>query len=113
MEKIRLMQATKIYRGPMVIPIHVAEAVRESPGLVGTEVTTHVTRKLVGRYADSQGTYRFRCMIPSSRQMVGEIVLTRDGHVRVHCWSCATLGDYPEPEEIVQRNLWKILDIQG
>ena len=74
-----------IYRGPMQIPAHVAEALREDPALCrATGKGTHT----VSRYTDADGTvYVFRCPIPSSRNMRGEIVRTPIGdRIRVHCW---------------------------
>ena len=79
---------TRTYHGPMTIPDHVYEAVREDPSpMRATGRGTH----LVSRYAEADGTvYVFRCQIPASRQMVGEIVRTPLGRIRVHCWSAAT-----------------------
>ena len=85
---------TRLYRGPMVIPPDVAEAVREDPAL-------HRTRhagKLVSRYCDGEGTvWLFRCPVPETRMMVGEVVKTPDGRKRVHCWACAiSASTYPQ-----------------
>ena len=88
----------RLYHGPMEIPPHVAQAVREDP-------TPHRTkdRHFVSRYAEADGTvYLFRCRIPASRQMVGEITQARIGQrKRICCWSAATPGEYREPAAIV------------
>lgn len=90
---------TKVYHGPLLVPAHIAEAVRESPDLARS-----TCRHLVARYADPDGTvWRFRCRVPDHRAMVGEIVLTCDGAIRIHCWSAADPGSYREPGEIMER----------
>ena len=75
----------RLYHGPMQIPAHVAEALREDP-------TPHRTkdRHFVSRYADADGTvWLFRCQVPAHRGMVGEIVQTPIGQrKRVHCMEC-------------------------
>ena len=54
----------------------------------------------MSRYAEPDGTvYVFRCQIPEHRGMVGEIVRTPLGRMRVHCWSAANPGEYREPQE--------------
>jgi hypothetical protein len=35
--------------------------------------------------------------------MVGEIIRTPLGRLRVHCWSAALPGEYREPGEIMER----------
>lgn len=88
---------TVLYHGPMTIPAHVAECVRESP-----ELARSTCRHLLARYADADGIiYRFRCRVPDHRGMVGEIVRTQANAVRLHCWSAAKLGEYREPTDIV------------
>lgn len=90
----------RIYHGPMTIPAHVTEAVREDPSpLRASGRGTH----LVSRYAAADGTvWLFRCGIPVHRGMVGEIVRTPLGRYRVHCWSAATPTEsYCEPQEII------------
>jgi hypothetical protein len=47
--------------------------------------------------------YLFRCRIPDHRGMVGEIVRTPLGRLRVHCWSAADPGGYNEPAIIAER----------
>ena len=92
----------RLYHGPMLIPAHVAECVREDPSpLRATGRGTH----LVSRYADPDGTvWLFRCQIPASRAMVGEIMQVPIGQrKRIHCWSAATPGNYLEPSEILIR----------
>ena len=93
-------QDIRIYHGPMTIPAHVAEAVREDP-------TPHRTkdRHYVSRYAEADGTvWLFRCQVPAHRGMVGEIVQTPIGQrKRIHCWSAATPGEYRTPEELLRR----------
>lgn len=88
----------RLYHGPMVIPSDVAEAIREDPAL-------HRTRhagKLVSRYLDAEGTvWLFRCTIPETRMMVGEVVKTPDGRRRVHCWASATpAATYPQARDL-------------
>jgi hypothetical protein len=62
----------RLYHGPMQVPTHVYEAVREDPSpMRASGRGTH----LVSRYADPDGTvWLFRCQIPAHRGMVGEIV---------------------------------------
>ena len=88
----------RIYLGPMIVPERVAAIVAEHPAI---KRTTH--QHLVSRYAESGCTWLFRCQIPASRQMVGEIVRTPEGSTRVHCWSAANPGEYREPQEIIER----------
>ena len=95
-----------LYRGPMTIPAHVYEAVREDPCLCHATGRPGHGRKghLVSRYAEADATvYLFRCQIPASRQMVGEVVRTELGRLRVHCWTAASPGNYDEPLAIVER----------
>jgi hypothetical protein len=91
----------RLYHGPMTIPTHVAEAVREDP--TPHRATGRGTH-LVGRYAEADGTvYLFRCQIPTHRGMVGEIVRAPIGQrIRVHCWSAATPGEYRDAREIAE-----------
>ena len=93
-------QDVRLYRGPMEIPAHVAEAVREDP--TPHRATGRGTH-LVSRYAEADGTvWLFRCQIPAHRGMLGEIVQVPVGkRIRVHCWSAATPGVYRIPEQIV------------
>lgn len=90
----------RLYHGPMSIPLHVAEAVREDP--TPHRATGRGTH-LVSRYADADGTvWLFRCQIPATRQMVGEIVQAAIGQrKRIHCWSAATPGQYRTPDELL------------
>lgn len=95
-----------IYHGPMMIPAHVYEAVREDP--MPHKATGRGTHWLM-RYAEPDATvWLFRCQIPATRLMVGEIVRTNLGRYRVHCWSAAdparyTRGD--EPAAIIANKL--------
>lgn len=93
-------QDIRLYHGPMQIPPHVAEAVREDP--TPHRATGRGTH-LLSRYADADGTvWLFRCQIPAHRGMVGEIVQSPIGQrKRIHCWSAATPGVYRMPEEII------------
>lgn len=89
----------RLYHGPMVVPSDVAEAVREDPAL-------HRTRhagKLVSRYRDGEGTvWLFRCPVPCTRMMVGEVVNTPNGRKRVHCWASATPAPtYPQARDLL------------
>lgn len=95
-------QDVVLYRGPMQIPAHVYEAVREDP--TPHRATGRGTH-LVSRYAEADGTvWLFRCQIPAHRGMVGEIVQVPVGKLlRVHCWSAATPAEYQEPSVIVER----------
>jgi hypothetical protein len=88
----------RLYHGPMLIPAHVAECVREDPAPHRTK-----DRHLVSRYVDVDGTvWIFRCQIPASRAMVGEIVQTPIGQrKRIHCWSAANPGEYRTPEDLL------------
>ena len=90
----------RIYHGPMQIPAHVSEAVREDP--TPHRATGRGTH-LVSRYAEADGTvWLFRCQIPTHRGMVGEIVQSPIGQrKRVHCWSAADPGEYRTPEELL------------
>lgn len=98
----------RIYHGPMEIPAHVYEAVREDPALCYATGRPGHGRKghLVSRYADPDGTvWIFRCQIPEHRGMVGEIIQTPIGQrKRIHCWSAATPADtYKAPAELLER----------
>lgn len=89
----------RLYHGPMTIPEHVYEAVREDP--TPHRATGRGTH-LVSRYAEADATvWLFRCQIPASRQMVGEIMRTPLGRIRVHCWSAARPGEYRTPGELL------------
>ncbi len=101
-KRVAHRQDVVLYRGPMQIPTHVAEAVREDPSpMRATGRGSH----LVSRYAEADGTvWLFRCGIPAHRGMVGEIVQCPIGkRLRVHCWSAATPAEYREPMAIVER----------
>lgn len=93
-------QDVVLYRGPMEIPAHVYEAVREDPT---PHRATGRGSHLVSRYAEADGTvWLFRCQIPAHRGMVGEIVQVPVGkRIRIHCWSVATPGQYQAPEELL------------
>ncbi len=88
----------RLYRGPMTIPAHVAEMVREDP-------TPHRAigrgSHLASRYSAGGWTWLFRCQIPASRQMVGEVIRKEHGGYRVHCWQTADPGAYRTPEELL------------
>ena len=90
----------RLYHGPMAIPERIAEAIWEDPTLHrATGRGTH----LVSRFAELDGAvWLFRCGVPSHRGMLGEIVRTPLGRVRVHCWSAALPGKYREPSEIIE-----------
>lgn len=90
-------EGTKLYHGPLLIPEYVAGIVAAHPAIKRTTHGGH----LVSRYADAAYTWLFRCQIPESRAMVGEIVCTPEGKLRIHCWSAARPGEYREPAEIV------------
>lgn len=86
-----------VYHGPMLIPEDVARIIAEHPAI---KKTTH--RHLTSRYAQDGCTWLFRCQIPASRQMVGDIRRTQDGHMRVTCWSAARAGEtYPDAAKLV------------
>lgn len=86
-----------VYHGPMTIPVEVAEIIATHPGLCRT---TH--RHLVSRYSQNGRTWIFRCQIPKHRAMVGEIIRTPEGKLRIHCWSAARLSDtYRSPDQII------------
>ena len=90
----------RLYHGPMTIPPHVYEAVREDPT---PHRATGRGSHLVSRFADPDATvWLFRCQIPEHRGMVGEIVRTPIGRIRVHCWSAATPGGYRTPAELIE-----------
>lgn len=91
-------QNERVYHGPMAIPERIAAIVADHPGLKRT-----TDRHLVSRYAEEGWTWLFRCQIPASRQMVGEIVRTPEGKMRVHCWSAARDTSAEEPAVIVGR----------
>lgn len=74
-----------IHHGPMEIPERIASIVAEHPAI---KRTTH-GGKLVSRYAEGSWTWLFRCQVPATRLMIGEIVRTPEGNTRVHCWSAA------------------------
>jgi hypothetical protein len=89
-------EGTRLYHGPMLIPAYIAGIIAEHPALKRTTNGRH----LVSRYADATHTWLFRCQIPAHCLMVGEIVRTPEGKIRVHCWSAAdperyTRGDEP------------------
>lgn len=93
----------RLYHGPFFVPADVAEAIREDGSLYRTarrpqyDVTGEVKRecggKLASRYVDGDGcTWVGKCPIPESRTVVGEIVRTGEGRIRVHWWAAATPG---------------------
>jgi len=91
------LRGTRLYHGPMFIPPDVTALIREDPALHRTR-----QRKLVSRYAEDGVTWLFRCEIPASRAMVGEVVRTPEGTHRVHCWSAATSARR-DAREIIER----------
>ena len=95
----------RLYHGPMEIPTDVAEAIRESPDLSRTRHTGGVGRGLCARYTDADGVrWRMLSAIGESRQMVGEIVRTAEGAIRVHCWTIARPGEYRDARAIIARH---------
>jgi hypothetical protein len=92
-----------LYHGPMTIPAHVAEAVREDPTLHrATGRGSHLT----SRYSEADGTvWLFRCQIPSHRGMIGEIIRTPLTRTHVHVWAAATPGNYSEPHKIIGQRI--------
>ena len=86
---------TVLYRGPFRLNEHVAEILTTSPGLCQT---TH--RKLACRYADGEVVYLGRTVVPEHRCLVGEVVRTQAGPLRVHFWAIADPGDYDTPLDI-------------
>ena len=101
MKAVKHPDNVRIYHGPMEIPAHVAECVREDPT---PHKATGRGRHWVTRYAEADGTvWLFRCGIPFHRGMVGEIIRTPLGRHRVHCWSAAELGEYKLPEALIVR----------
>jgi hypothetical protein len=87
---------TRIYHGPMFIPVDVAEALREQPEVFRTRGKSRAPgkaggrrgRRLVMRYKDGDAAmWIFRCLIPPSRAMLGEVVLTPEGVRRFHFWA--------------------------
>ncbi len=105
--KLKHHAGERLYHGPMLIPAHVAETVRESPEVYRT---TH--RHPVLRYVDSDQTvYLLRSRVPESRAMIGEIVRTPEGRVRVHCWSAArTSTTYREVSELLARRATQLTE---
>jgi len=92
------LRGTRLYHGPMFVPPDVAEIIREDPSLHRTR-----ERKLVSRYAEDGITWLFRCQIPASRAMVGEVIRTPEGTYRVHCWSVA-ISARRDAREIIERS---------
>lgn len=94
-------KGARLYHGPMEIPPHVAEIVRESPDV-------HKLRggkKFAMRYADGATTWLFRCRVPESRQMVGDIMRQPDGRIRICCWSAATPSPtIPTVDRLLERH---------
>lgn len=86
-----------VYHGPMLIPERVALIVAEHPAIKRTTHGSH----LVSRYAENGWTWLFRCQVPTHRKMVGEIVRTPVGDIRVHCWSAADPERYTRNDEPV------------
>ena len=41
----------------------------------------------------------FRCQVPAHRKLVGEIVRTQAGAIRVHCWTAADPERYTRNDE--------------
>ena len=84
-----------IYRGPMLIPERVALIIADHPAIKRCNRNGH----LVSRYAEGGWTWLFRCQIPAHQKMVGEIVRTPAGAIRVHCWSAADPERYTRNDE--------------
>ncbi len=106
-KRVAHRQDVVLYRGPMEIPAHVYEAVREDP--TPHRATGRGTH-LVSRYVEPDGTvWLFRCQIPAHRGMVGEIVQGRpsDARRRVHCWQAADPGSYRTPEQLLANHIQK------
>lgn len=93
-------QGERLHHGPIEIPERIVAIVAAHPGL---KRSTH--RHLVSRYAENEWVWLFRCQIPESRQMVGEIIRTPEGKIRVHCWSAANSDGrvIQTPADIVSR----------
>ena len=92
----------RIYHGPMQVPLYVVEAISADP--TPHRATGRGTH-LVSRYAEPDATvWVFRCQFPVHRGMVGEIVRTPLGRIRVHCWASAQPSDrYETPLKIIER----------
>lgn len=90
-------QDTRLYHGPFLVPERVAAVLTAHPGI---KRTTH--RHLAMRYVDEGVVYLLRCQVPASRAVLGEIVRTVAGAIRVHGWSAASSAR-EEPLEIVRR----------
>ena len=84
-----------MYHGPMLIPERVAAIVAEHPAIKRTTHGAH----LVSRYSETGWTWLFRCQVPAHRKLVGEIVRTPAGGIRVHCWSAADPERYTRNDE--------------
>ena len=89
----------RLYHGPMEIPEDIVRIIAAHPAIKKT-----TCRHLVSRYANTGWVWLFRCQIPESRQMVGEIIRTPEGKIRVHCWSAARPDGriIRTPEQIVR-----------
>ena len=109
-------QGIVLYRGPMIVPEHVASAVAQDPRLYRASGRgTHLSSRYADRERDGKGSgavYVFRCQIPSHCAMVGEIVWS-EGHYGVHCWQAADPGDYSEPLVIAARQLATLTGSKG
>lgn len=93
----------RLYHGPFFVPVDVVEAIREDGSLYKSR--TRGQSGLRTRYVDGDSvTWIGKCQIPGSRAVVGEIVRTGDGRVRVHYWAAATPGTARrDPREMVTR----------
>lgn len=92
-------EGNRLYHGPLEIPGRIVGIIDNHPGIKRT-----TDRHLVSRYAEADWTWIFRCQIPAHRLMIGEVVRTPEGKIRVHCWSAADPGRYTvhrQPQEII------------
>lgn len=102
----------RVYHGPIFVPENIAAIVAEHPAIKRT-----TSRHMVMRYSHGGWTWLFRSQIPASRMMVGEIVRTPEGQIRVHLWSAASphSGAHSArrtPAEILARRATRITRIE-
>lgn len=102
-----------MYCGPMSIPAHIAEIVRESPNIAMSgrrpQIRPDGRRRInsghpIMRYRDEFAVWKFRVRIPDSRHMVGDIRRAPDGHLTVCCWQAARPGEYRTPDSLLANN---------
>lgn len=103
-------QNEMLYRGPLMIPEHIVTACAEPD--IRSRTGSINPKKLIMCFDERNRStepallkWRFRCPIPGSRCMVGEIQRGSDGVYRIIAFAAATPKHYREAQDILA---WKM-----